>query len=82
MGGPDGKIFGSSSGRADRAQRGPCDLTESILSYDYFFLSFSFFGLTKPRAAALLRFESSDFLSAAFFRVGNCSISASESSPG
>ena len=29
MGGPDGKIFGSRSGRTDRAQRGPCVLTES-----------------------------------------------------
>ena len=42
------------------------DLTQSIsiLSYDHFF-SFSFFGGTRPRAAALLRFESSDFLSVA-----------------
>ena len=29
------------------------------------FFSFSFFGGTRPRAAALLRFESSDFLSVA-----------------
>ena len=27
--GPDGKIFGSRSGRTDREQRGPCVLTES-----------------------------------------------------
>ena len=29
MGGPDGKIFGSRSWRTDRAQRGPCFMTES-----------------------------------------------------
>ena len=29
MGGPDGKIFGSRSWRTDRAQRGPCAMTES-----------------------------------------------------
>ena len=42
------------------------DLTQSIiiLLYDHLF-SFSFFGGTRPRAAALLRFESSDYLSVA-----------------
>ena len=29
VGGPDGKIFGSRSWRTDRAQRGPCFMTES-----------------------------------------------------
>ena len=60
----DGKIFGSRSGRSDRA-RGPCVLTESqifpvrsdltqsisILSYDhFFFLIFVLFGGKRTRA--------------------------------
>ena len=57
MGGPDGKIFGSRSVCTDQAQQGLCvlttsqifpvrpDLTQSIsiLSYDHFFFSFSYF---------------------------------------
>ena len=50
-----------------RGQDVRTDLTQpiSILSYMTTFFSFSFFGGTRPRAAALLRFESSDFLSVA-----------------
>ena len=33
MGGPDGKIFGSRSWRTDRAQRGPCAMTESQIFF-------------------------------------------------
>ena len=55
------RTYGSSAARPVRP-----DLTQSIsiLSYDLFFVIF-IYGGTRPRAAVLLRFESSDFLSVA-----------------